>query len=100
MIIISWSSAMTGHQEGASFALVASGEPNVFHLTVDGKYVGIIASDGERLSKAKPWGWRLLSVDGKPGEAPLAGRSHNVDEALAEARHAYEQHQDELLHRM
>ena len=91
---------MIGHQEGANFALVPSGEPSVFHLTVDSKYVGTIACCGESLSAAKPWGWRLLIADGRLGDVPLAGRSHNVDEALAEARHAYERHQDELSHRM
>jgi hypothetical protein len=91
---------MTGRQEGANFALVPSGEPNVFHLTVDGKYVGTIASDGDTLSAAKPWGWRLQIGDGTLGDAPLAGRSHSIDEAQAEARHAYERHQHALSHRM
>jgi hypothetical protein len=91
---------MIGHQEAANFALVPSGEPNVFHLTVEGRYIGTVASDGESLSMAKPWGWRLLIGDGTLGDAPLAGRSHNVDEALAAAKHAYERHQDELSQRM
>ena len=91
---------MTGHQESARFALVPSGEPNIFHLTIDGKYVGTIASDDKSLSMAKPWGWRRLAADGAQGDMPLAGRSHNLDEALAEAKHAYERHRDELSHRM
>ncbi|MBW9054800.1 hypothetical protein [Rhizobium mesosinicum] len=91
---------MIGDHEAANFALVPSGEPNVFHLTVEGRYIGTVASDGESLSRAKPWGWRLLIGDGTLGDAPLAGRSHNLDEALAEAKHAYERHRDELSHRM
>ncbi len=91
---------MTGHPQDANFALVPSGEPNIFHLTVEGQYIGTIAGSSESLSMAKPWGWRLLIADGTLGDLPLAGRSHNIDEALADARHAYERHRDELSHRM
>ncbi|MBB3655661.1 hypothetical protein FHX15_000860 [Rhizobium sp. BK650] len=91
---------MIGHREGAHFALVPSGEPNVFHLTVDSNYIGTIASDSDSLSTSKPWGWRLQIGDGTLGDVPLAGRSHNIDEALTEAKHAYERHRDLLSHRM
>lgn len=91
---------MIGHQEGSTFALVPSGEPNIFHLTADGKYVGTVACDSDSLKAARPWGWRLMIGDSLQEYTPTAGRSHDVDEALADAKRAYERHQDMLMHRL